>query len=257
MNQSCEEMLIQKQGRVAFLYQVSAFPADFFKAHGNKRSKRRRCRPHKQPKSSFERGSSPQKPPKIKAAPSGLWELKEFEVLWVFKKQEQAHPQSLHSSTEQSIMALAAGWPCWFPEIQNQLWYVLGTELKRGHQNCNLVCSLLGDGGGGVLNPFQTLKAQGKKNQNLDMGDSPRARPLKPPVSGRVELKPMHTASTHSIHSFTHLSEAFYKGGFVLGTGGKIKINQTWKQPSKKQFPSIWRENKNSRPTLQASRVIT
>lgn len=70
------------------------------------RSKGRRRRTHKQPKSSFERGSVPQKPSKMNAVPGGLWELKEFEVLWVFKKRGQAPPQSLHSSTEQWVTAL-------------------------------------------------------------------------------------------------------------------------------------------------------
>lgn len=76
------------------------------------------------------------------------------------------------------------------------------------------------------------------------MGDAPRAKPLKPPISGQAELKPMHTASTHSVHSFTHLSEAFYEGGFVLGTGGEIKNKPDMETTLKKQFPSIWRENK-------------
>lgn len=67
------------------------------------------------------------------------------------------------SSTEQSVMALAAGRPYWFPEIQNQLGYVLDT-LNRRHQNCNLVFSLLGDVGGGVHIPFTKLsKHRGKK----------------------------------------------------------------------------------------------
>ena len=36
------------------------------------------------------------------------------------------------------------------------------------------------------------------------MGDAPRAKPVKP-ISGQAELKPMHTASTHSVHSFTYM----------------------------------------------------
>lgn len=78
------------------------------------------------------------------------------------------------------------------------------------------------------------------------MGDAPRAKPVKP-ISGQAELKPMHAASTHSVHSFTHLSEVFYEGGFVLGTGGEIN-KPDMETTLKKQFPSIWRENKNSRP---------
>lgn len=41
--------------------------------------------------------------------------------------------------------------------------------------------------------------------------------------------------------------------GNVLGTGGETKINQTWKQPSKSNFHSIWRENKDSRPSPKST----
>ena len=81
------------------------------------------------------------------------------------------------------------------------------------------------------------------------MGDAPRAKPVKP-ISGHAELKPMHAASTHSVHSFTHLSEVFYEGGFVLGTGGEIKINQTWKQPSKSNSHPSGERIKIVGPTL-------
>lgn len=75
MSQSWEEMPVQKQGRRA---SVGLCGWLFLRHNQNKREGGRRCRNHQQPKSSFERGSVPQKPSKINALPSSLWDLKEF-----------------------------------------------------------------------------------------------------------------------------------------------------------------------------------
>lgn len=60
-------------------------------------------------------------------------------------------------------MTLEANQPCWFPEIQNQPWYVLDTKLKREHQNYNLVFSPLGDVGREALTPLTISQSTEEK----------------------------------------------------------------------------------------------
>jgi hypothetical protein len=70
-----------------------------------------------------------------------------------------------------------------------------------------------------------------QKKTILSMGDAP-PRPVKP-ISRASQVKQCQLLPTELTGSFIHPLEAISEGCIVLGTGGEIKINQTWKQPSR------------------------